>query len=100
MRRDFPDKFDKMAKTEHELTDRKGKPVTMLKDQSNAAKKSGNTLVFLKKHPDYPELKSIDEMPECKVEPLKECNGFCGVNDLAPRSKTEQEINFEQGKLF
>lgn len=32
---EFPDKFDAMAKVEHELTDLKGKPVTMLKDQSN-----------------------------------------------------------------
>jgi 3'-phosphoadenosine 5'-phosphosulfate sulfotransferase (PAPS reductase)/FAD synthetase len=32
MKRDFPDKFDKMADMEHKLTDLKGKPVTMLKD--------------------------------------------------------------------
>ena len=34
MGRDFPDKFDTMAEMEHELTDAKGKPITMLKDQS------------------------------------------------------------------
>lgn len=90
-----PIKFDEMADREHRLTNLKGQPVTMLKDQSNKAKKSGNTLVFLKKHPDYPELKCIDDMPKCKVEPLFECNGFCGVNDLIERSKTELEINFE-----
>lgn len=95
MKRDFPEKFDAMAKVEHELTDRKGKPVTMLKDQSKKAKESGNTLVFLKKHPEYPELKSIDEMPECKVEPLVDCNGFCGTNDLSKRIKTEGQLNFE-----
>lgn len=97
MRRDFPDKFNDMADMEHKLTELKGKPVCMLKDQSKAAKESGNELVFLKKHPDYPNLKSIDEMPDCKVEPLFECNGFCGVNDMIPRSDTEKEINFEQG---
>lgn len=96
MRRDFPDKFNDMAEMEHKLTELKGKPVCMLKDQSKAAKESGNELVFLKKHPDYPNLKSIDEMPDCKVEPLFDCNGFCGVNDMIPRSKTESEINFEE----
>lgn len=94
MRREFPDKFEAMADMEHELTNKKGKPVCMLRDQSNAAKASGNELVFLRKHPDYPNLKSIDEMPDCKVEPLFDCNGFCGVNDLSPRIKTESEINF------
>jgi 3'-phosphoadenosine 5'-phosphosulfate sulfotransferase (PAPS reductase)/FAD synthetase len=96
MKRDFPDKFEKMADMEWELTEMKGKPVTMLKDQSKSAKDSGNVLVFLRKHPLYPELKSIDEMPECKVEPLFECNGFCGTNDFAEkRSSTEAEINFD-----
>jgi hypothetical protein len=95
MRRDFPEKFEDMADMEHALTNAKGKPVCMLRDQSKAAKESGNELLFLRKHPDYPELKSIDDMPECKVEPLFECNGFCGVNDLNERNKTESEINFE-----
>ena len=94
MRNDFPDKFNAMADMEHQLTELKGQPVTMLKDQSKDAKESSNVLVFLKKHSDYPNLKSIDEMPICKVEPLFECNGFCGINDLNPRTDTEQEINF------
>ena len=95
MKRDLPQKFNDMADMEHELTDLKGKPVTMLKDQSKEAKESGNFLVFLKKHPNYPQLKCIDDMPQSKVEPLFECNGFCGTNDLAPRSKTEGQINFD-----
>ena len=95
IRRDFPEKFDAMAEMEHKLTDLKGQSVTMLKDQSKSAKNSGNVLVFLKKHPDYPELKCIDDMPECKVEPLFECNGFCGVNDLNERTGSEGDINFE-----
>lgn len=95
MKKDFPDKFNEMAEMEHTLTRIKGQPVCMLKDQSKAAKESGNVLVFLKKHPDYPNLKSIDEMPECKVEPLFECNGFCGVNDLNERNSSEDNINFE-----
>ena len=50
-------------------------------------------LVFLVKHPDYPNNKSIFDMPDCKVEPLFECNGYCGTNDLK-KNKTELEINF------
>jgi 3'-phosphoadenosine 5'-phosphosulfate sulfotransferase (PAPS reductase)/FAD synthetase len=95
MMREFPEKFEAMAKMEHELTDLKGKPVTMLKDQSKSAKESGNVLVFLKKHPSYPNLKDITQMPDCKVEPLMECNGFCGVNDLSPNREAEAQLNFE-----
>jgi 3'-phosphoadenosine 5'-phosphosulfate sulfotransferase (PAPS reductase)/FAD synthetase len=95
MKREFPDKYEKMAEMEHKLTELKGSPVTMLKDQSKAAKDSGDILVFLKKHPSYPNLKSLDEMEGREVEPLMECNGFCGTNDLNDRSKTEQEINFQ-----
>jgi len=94
MKRDFPEKFDKMAEMEHKLTALKGKPVCMLKDQSNWAKASGDELLFLKKHPLYPSLKSIDEMPDCKVEPLMECNGFCGMNDLNERNASENDINY------
>jgi 3'-phosphoadenosine 5'-phosphosulfate sulfotransferase (PAPS reductase)/FAD synthetase len=95
MKRDFPEKFEAMAKMEHELTDLKGQPITMLKDQSNKAKQTGNTLVFLKKHKDYPELKCIDDMAQMEVKPLFECNGFCGTNDLLPKNNTSNQINFE-----
>ena len=89
--RDFPDRFDKMANVEHELTELKGKPVTMLKDQS---KKGG--LVFLKPHPDYPDIKDISQMKGREPKPLSECNGFCGINDLEKKNETENEINFDQ----
>lgn len=101
MQREFPDKFDRMAEVEHWLTNKKGSPVTMLKDQGKEAKakveayKYAN-LVFLKKHPDYPDLKCIDDMPQCKVEPLMECNGFCGINDLNPQTETQSQLNFEE----
>ena len=95
IKREYPEKFEAMAQMEHELTNVKGEPVTMLKDQSNNAKESGNVLVFLKKHPDYPNLKSIEDMRECKVEPLFECNGFCGINDLEVRTATEKQLNYE-----
>ena len=51
--------------------------------------------IFLEPHPDYPELKSLKDMAPQKVEPLFECNGFCGVNDLNARTNTEKEINYE-----
>lgn len=95
IQREYPDKFNAMAGMEHELTNAKGKPVTMLKDQSNDAKTNGVWNVFLKKHTDYPQIKSIEEMRECKVEPLFECNGFCGINDLETRNPTEQQLLFE-----
>ena len=95
MQVEFKDKFDKMAEMEHNLTDLKGSPVTMLKDQGAKAKETGNTLVFLKKHPSYPDLKCIDEMLDAKIQPLFECNGFCGTNDFDDPNKTQMEINYE-----
>lgn len=102
MKSDFPDKFNKMADMEHELTTLRGEPVTMLKDQSNLAKsvveESGvkwKQFIFLKPHPNYPELKSLKDMKEQEVKPLFECNGFCGTNDLNPINQTETEINFD-----
>lgn len=101
MKRDFPDKFYEMAKMEHELTDLRGEPVTMLKDQSNYAKEIVKTTglkwkqrVFLVKHNKYPELKCIDDMDAQPVKPIFECNGFCGVNELDEVNPTAQEINF------
>lgn len=91
MRTDFPEKFDSMAAIEHDLTNRKGQPVTMLKDQSK-----GGGLVFLKPHPDYPEIKDISMMKGRPPKPLVECNGFCGINDLLPKNETEQEINYSE----
>lgn len=99
MKRDFPAKFEAMAKMEHELTDLRGFPVTMLKDQSNEAKLKDKSkkenLLFLKKHPGFPNIPCIDDKPEEEVKPLFECNGFCGVNDLSERNSTEKQINFE-----
>lgn len=104
MQRDFPQKFNVMADLEHELTELKGEPVTMLKDQSNDAKEAVKTdkkanLVFLKKHTDYPNHKCLADMSPRKVEPLFECNGMCGINDLSERKETEKEINYENVDL-
>jgi hypothetical protein len=85
IQREYPDKFYTMAALEVELTEAKGEPVTMLKDQSKEAKDSGNELVFLVKHPMYPQLKCLDDMTGREPEPLADCNGFCGVNDLVTK---------------
>lgn len=88
IKKEFPDKFDNMAKVEHDLTDLRGSPVTMLKDQSK-----GGGLVFLKPHPKYPNVKDISMMRGREVAPLVDCNGFCGTNDLQ-KAETEEEINY------
>lgn len=94
IQKEIPELYEKMAKVEHDLTDLKGKPVTMLKDQSATAKLSGIELVFLKPHKDYPQHKSLDEIKGRPIKPLQECNGFCGINDLNDKNQTENEINW------
>lgn len=83
----YPDRFDEMAKLEHDLTTYKGQPVTILKDQSKQAKESGNWQVFLKKNEAYPNLKCLDDMKGRAKESLTECNGFCGTYDLFEGNK-------------
>ncbi len=51
--------------------------------------------MFLKPHKDYPNLKDISMMKGREPEPLFECNGFCGVNDLEERKESEKEINYQ-----
>lgn len=75
----FPDRFKKMADMEHNLTNLKGKPVTVCKDQSKDAEITGNFHVFLLPHPDYPEYKDLSMMKGRRPENLVECNGFCGI---------------------
>ena len=88
--REEPDIFDAMAKREHDLSDLRGEPVTMLKDQSK-----GGGLVFLKHNPKYPHIKDISMMKGRPPKPLFECNGFCSTNDLGERNETEKEINYQ-----
>lgn len=99
MRVMFPQKFEAMANLEHELTDMRGEPVTMLKDQSKEAKAKDKSkkehLIFLKKHPNYPNILSLEDKPIQDVKPVFECNGFCGVNDMMPKNPTENELNYE-----
>lgn len=67
-----PEKFDAMAIVEHDLTNLKGEPVTICKDQSK-----GGGLIFLKPHPNYPNMKDISMINGKQPESLMECNGFC-----------------------
>lgn len=90
MQRERPEVFDAMAAEEHLLTDRKGKPVTMLKDQG----KDGGQ-VFLKPHLDYPQVKDISMMKGREPKPLMDCNGFCGLNDLLGGNPSIDELNLE-----
>lgn len=97
IKKEMPDVFENMAKVEHDLTDKKGHPVTMLKDQSKAGKIGAESdkyanLVFLKKNPKYNN-KCIDDMKGREVKPLTDCNGLCGIDDLIQNSQTYNEIN-------
>lgn len=106
--RDMPDKFDAMADMEHELSDLRGEPVTMLKDQSKEAKAlvkltgdKRRQLVFLKHNPKFPLIKDISMMEGREPKPLMDCNGFgCAVDELLPRNPTENEINYQQTTMF
>ncbi len=95
------DKFYRMAMREHELTNLKGEPVTICKDQSEEAKsKGGYVAVFLLPHPNYPNIKDISMFKGREPEPLVECNGFCSLDDLKPKkgrnSKNQYTINFNE----
>ena len=92
MKAEYPEKFESMAEMEHELTKAKGKPVTMLKNQSKTAK---SKFLFLKKHTDYPEVLTVSDIEGKPVKPLVDCNGFCGTNDLNGPSATEGELSFD-----
>lgn len=77
MLKNQPQKFDAMAEREHRITDMRGEPVTICKDQSK-----GGGLVFLKPHPKYPHMKDISMMKGRPPEMLMECNGFCSNKNI------------------
>lgn len=91
-RREEFEKFLAMAKREHELTDLKGEPVTICRDQSKEGKKKGgnSSPVFLLPHPNYPDIKDISMIEGREPESLMECNGFCGLDDL--------DVDFKKSK--
>lgn len=107
MQREMPDLFNKMAAMEHELTEAACRAVTMMQDQTGAAKSKAKEmddkayeLLFLKPHPDYPHVKDISMKKVREPKPLMDCNGFgCAVNDLMPINPTTGELNY-QASLF
>jgi len=74
----FPDRFDRMAEREHVLTNLKGEPVTILRDQTKARK---GEPIFLKPHPNYPQYQHLGMKEGREPESLVECNGFCSTED-------------------
>lgn len=99
IQREYPKKFEAMAKMEHELTDLKGKPVTMLRklvpyvDEQGNKKRKGISM-FLISHPKYPDLPQFSEQKGKEPKPLMECNGMCGINDFGGgNSETYHELS-------
>jgi len=85
----YPDEFLQMAHFEWELSELKGEPVTICKDQSKAAKaRNGGQaeLVWLLLNPAYPLMKDITMIKGRQPKPLMECNGFCGVNNIKDKT--------------
>ena len=76
MLKEFPEKVHKMHQIEKDLTELKGKPVTICKDQSAKAKAEGKERVFLLPYLGYKDISMLKGRP---VESLMECNGFCGI---------------------
>lgn len=99
MKKIKPENYQYMGEMEHYLTNLTGKPVYICKDQSKKNGKSGNEPLFLLPHPDYPEINTVDKMKGRPPEPIIDCNGFCGVNDLVERSEEEKTVN-RQIELF
>ncbi len=87
IKKEEPAKFYKMAVWEHLLTDLKKDPVTILKDQVT------NKKLFLIPHEDYPDITDISMKKGRMPEPLIECNGYCGLDDLNQNDQ-ELQMNF------
>ena len=90
IQRIYPKKFEYMAAMEHELTDRRGSPVTVL---THTVKKIRLPL-FLKAHPNYPEIQDISTKKGVYVVESFECHGFCRTEETQ-ESDTE---NAEESK--
>lgn len=96
IQKEEPNKFLAMANREHLLSYLKGKPVTILRDQTKDGKKKEINNVFLIKDILYPECLCLDDLKDVPVKPLLECNGFCGIDDLMDlKDKTGDEIAYE-----
>jgi 3'-phosphoadenosine 5'-phosphosulfate sulfotransferase (PAPS reductase)/FAD synthetase len=73
----YPKKFAYMAAKEHELSAKRGSPVTILKDRTGGK----NVPMFLLPNPQFPELPHLgNKKGHYKVESF-ECTGYCGTRD-------------------
>lgn len=90
----YPIETHEMAMLEHELTNMKGEPVTMLRVEKDKIKYP----LFLEPHPDYPDLPKFDEQKGRPPKPLFECNGNCSVND-GLKNETQLEINYQNEEI-
>lgn len=77
-KREDPEKVHAMAMREHKLTDIKGEPVTVLRNQTTSRK---GEPIFLEPHPKYPQYQSLDDKEGIEPESLMECNGFCSTKE-------------------
>ncbi len=72
----YPQKYEYMANIEHELSIKKGEPVTISKDQRKSTK---GARLFLKKCSNFPNIGCIDEIIGIQPQGFIECNGFCST---------------------
>ena len=80
IQKEFPEKYEKMANLEHELSEAKGTPVTICYDEIGGKARIRRKL-FLKHNPNMPGVPDISIKKGGKVEPLTECNGFCSTDE-------------------
>lgn len=92
IKREYPQKFDEMAKIEHEISERKGKIVTILRQEISVKGDKIKIPVFLKPNLNHPEIKDLSMLRDVPMLQLLECNGFCGTNDLEI-NKSIYELN-------
>ncbi len=90
----MPNETHEMAMLEHELTNLKGEPVTMLRVTIGGVKYP----LFLQPHPNYPDLPKFDKQKGRPPKPLFECNGHCSVND-GLKNETQSEINYSNEEI-
>lgn len=80
IQKEFPEKYERMAKLEHELSEAKGKPVTICYDEIGG-KARIRRLLFLLHNPNMPDVPDLSIKSGREVEPLTECNGFCSTDE-------------------
>lgn len=94
IKREQPEKFNKMADMEHELTKAKGKPVTIMRIKRNNVM----THCFLKFYSD--EYYYLDLVNGREPEPLIECTGFCSTSNTIDSNDIEEDYGLFADNLI